>query len=438
MKRANSIATIVPGSFGAVQPVAVSPSFRLRWFADGELRCKGPSCGKPLPAGFYGKNKRTFYCGNNCVYRFSLSQRKPVKCTFCKRLFVKTGTAHTKPFCSPAHFHQWRNLQTDQKKAGRFTKLLHEYVDEIGPRQYAPGTLRGIRCTLVAFFDFMNRSNIRTLNSVGPKVISRFLNEVSKRRPKSFGKLSGHLRFFFDWLIVEERRSKPNPVIARIHCGRVSLRLPRPFNTAELSIIWLILNAQSNVALRLAVAISQEAALRISEVANLRIEDVDLASQQAFVRLPNKTKREHYVPFHNRTKHLLEEWLAVRGERDFDYLLVGVSGKPMSSATLRNHLNRLMKDAVPGWCFHRLRHVAASTLHRGGADGTTVKKTFGWRSSAVMEGYTEVLSQEIREGYDRAFKVQDEHLEGSTTTRSMGEFFANIGDSAETAVKTGL
>jgi hypothetical protein len=51
--------------------------------------------------------------------------------------------------------------------------------------------------------------------------------------------------------------------------------------------------------------------------------------------------------------------------------------------------------------------------------------TFGWKSPAVMEGYTEVRSAQLRESYDRAFSAQEEHSAGSVTTRSMGEFFAN-------------
>jgi len=436
VKTINSTTITIPQPPKAALPLHESPSCRLRWFTEGELSCKGPGCGKPLPAGFYGKGKRVFYCCNNCQYRFNLTQRKPIKCTFCGNLFVKKGTAPTTPFCSTSHWQKWRNLQLDQKKAGRFTNLLHEFIEEIAPRHYAPGTLNSIRCNLAALFDFMNRSKIRSLNSVGPKVISRFLAEIGKRR-KSPGKLSGNLRFFFDWLIVEERRKLPNPVIPMIHSARASKRLPRPFNTTELATIWRILDSQPNVALRFAVAIGQEAGLRIGEVANLRMEDVDLTRQEVFVRLPNKVSLTRYVPFHLKTKHHLEEWLVARGEREFDFLLVGVSGKPMGSFTLRNHLNKLMKKAIPGWCFHRLRHVAASTLRRGGADGTSIQKTFGWRSPAVMEGYTEVLPQQLRESYDRAFQAQENNSAGSTTTHSMEDFFSNKGDAAISPVNTG-
>ena len=403
----------------------VSPSARLRWFAEGELCCKGPGCASVLPAGFYGNRKVAYYCCGNCQYRFGLSLRQPIKCTFCGQLFVKKGKAPTKPFCSAKHFHQWRQQQLDREKAGRFTALLHEYIDEVAPRNYAASSLNAIRCDLAAFFDFLNRSKIRSLNSVEPKIVSAFLADLAKRRPKSAGSLAGQLRLFFDWLIFEGRRKKANPVISSIHSGRAPKRLPRPFSSSDLDIIWGILEGQPNVALRLAVALGQESALRIGEVANIRLEDVDLYRQEIFVRLPNKTGSEHVVPFHSKTKQYIQEWLVVRGKRDFDFLFVGPSGRPMSSATLRNLLNKLFKVAIPRWCFHRLRHVAASTLHRGGADGTTVMNTFGWKSPAVMEGYTEVRSAQLRESYDRAFSAQEEHSAGSVTTRSMGEFFAN-------------
>jgi integrase/recombinase XerD len=408
----------------ATEPPA-SPSARYHWCAEGELKCKGPGCGKPMPAGYYGRGKISYYCSSNCQYRFYLSQRKPVRCTFCKRLFVKIGKAPTRPFCSVGHFQLWRNQQLDRKKAGRFTKLLHEYIDEAAPRNYAKSSLNAIRCDVAAFFDFLNRSKIRSLNSVGPKTISAFLTDLSKRRPKSAGSLAGTLRVFFDWLIFEGRRTKPNPVISKIHSRRVSKRLPRPFSSADLATIWNLLQSQPNAALRLAVALGQEAGLRISEVANLRVEDVDPVRQQAFVRLPNKVRTERWVPFHSKTKSCLEAWLAVRGDRPFDFLLVGPSGLAMSSATLRILLNRLLKPAVKNWSFHRLRHVASSTLYRHGVDGLGIMRTLGWHSAAAMEGYTELLPEQIRESYDRAQQAEEKQLPGSTKSLSLDEFFVN-------------
>lgn len=401
-----------------------NPPPRKRWFVEGELVCRNPGCGKPMPAGYYSTAKVKYECDLSCRYRYILSRRKPVRCTFCKRPFVKKGTQHTSPFCCPDHYYQWRKKQHDVTRAGRFARLLNEYIDEIAPKRYAPTSINTMRCNLLALFEFLNKSNIRSLNSVGPQIISRFLSSLAGRRPKSVGRFASHLRCLFDWLILSGRRTKANPVILSLHSSKPVRRLPRPFNSSELAMIWKVLDKQTNPALRLAVALGQEAGLRISEVANLRVAEIDPVCQQVFVRLPNKVQRERVVPFHEKTKKYLSEWLAVRGNRGHDRLLAGPSGKPMASFTLRRMLDELLKPVISDWCFHRLRHVASTTMFNAGADGTMVMRTFGWQSAAVWQGYTEVSKSDLRESYDRAFQIQEGKLPGSTVTRSLDEFFA--------------
>ena len=241
------------------------PSPRRRFFKAGELTCVGPGCGKPMPEGYYGRGKRRYICSSQCYNRFYLSKRPPVHCTFCGEKFQKKHTQRSKPFCSMQHFYAWRRQQTDEKKVGAFAPLLRDFMADCIPRFLARGSFNDVRCNLAAFFLFLRRKRIKSLESVTPRVISSFLADLQKTRKKSAGRVVGNIRLFFDWQIINGKRKSLNPVIPRFHTRNTVTRLPRPYEPADLQLIRLLVLESGDPVLQLAIAIGEESGLRISE-----------------------------------------------------------------------------------------------------------------------------------------------------------------------------
>jgi integrase/recombinase XerD len=372
------------------------PSPRRRFFKNGELKCVGPGCGRPMPEGYYGDAKRTFICSSQCYNEFYLARRPQVRCTYCKKLFTKRHTQRSMPFCKMEHFYAWRRQQTDEKKVGAFAPMLQDFMADCVPRFLAPSSFNDVRCNLAAFFHFLRHKRIRSLDSVNPRVISSFLADLKKTRKKSAGKVVGNIRLFFDWLIINGKRKTANPVIPKFHTQTQVTRLPRPYEAKELQLIRSLIEATGDLRLQLAIAIGEESGLRISEVCNLRISDVDLEKQQLFVRLPNKTNTERFAPFHTRTKNALVAWLDQRPAADHDFLLTGTGNIPLRKHTLRLRLNRLLcgPGKLDKFSYHRLRHTAASKVYPS-MDPLGVMTTFGWKSEKVMAGYTRLLPESL-------------------------------------------
>lgn len=400
---------------------------RTRWIAEGELSCSGPGCGKPIPAGYYGTTKRIYVCCHNCNYKYNLTHRKKTRCDYCHKLFVKTGNHSRMSFCCRDHLYAYRREHTDAR-VGRFAPVFREFLQDYATRYYSESTFNTTRCNLARFLEFLVKSGIRSLESVKPRTISAFLEALRAEGLRWISRPLGCVRLFFDWLIFTERRKSVNPIIPKIHGQRRAKRLPRPYSTSELGVIWGALDEQDDIALKVAVSLGEQAALRIGEVCNVRVQDVSVEAQEVFVRLPNKTNTERVVPFHDRTKQLLIQWLAIRGEHDHDFLFTTPNGTPLYKYTLRKKLNKLLcgPGKLEKFSFHRLRHRAATAMRRAGADTTSVMRTFGWRNPAVAQGYMEVLPDEIRTAYDRAMSTAEE-LEHSPKAKvqSLSEFFSN-------------
>ena len=340
------------------------PSPRRRFFKEGELACVGPGCGKPMPEGYYGDTKRRFICSMQCLNEFYISQRPPVRCTFCGKKFQKRHTQRSLPFCKEDHFYAWRRQQTDEKKVGAFAPLLREFMADCIPRFLAHSSYNDVRCNLAAFFSFLRRKRIKSLESVTPRVISSFLADLQKTRKKSAGRVVGNIRLLFDWQIVNGKRKSLNPVIPKFHTRTTVTRLPRPYESADLQLIRSLVQESGDPVLQLAIAIGEESGLRISETCNLRIPDVDLEKQQFFIQLPTKTRVERFAPFHNRTRDALIGWLAKRPTANHDFLFTGTNDIPLRKHTLRLRLNRLLcgPGKLKQFSYHRLRHNAASRV----------------------------------------------------------------------------
>jgi integrase/recombinase XerD len=397
-----------------------------RWIAEGELKCSGPGCGKPIPAGYYGSSKTIYLCCHNCQYKYNLLHREKVRCVFCKKMYVPTNTGINARFCSKEHFAEYRRAETD-RRAGRFAKVFAEFMEAYGIRYYSPGTQSTTRNNLIPFLEFLNNLKIRSLNSVTPRTITAYQASLQKRGLKAVDRQMGTVKLFFDWLTYEDRR-KASPVITKLHLQRRGKRLPRPFTPEELKLIWQVLEANGDLNLMVAVSLGEHSALRIGEACNVRISDLNLdQGQEVLIRLPVKTQQEHVVPISDRTKQLVIQLLAQRGQYDHDFLLTTPNGIPMSKFNLRKRLNRLLcgPGKLAKFSFHRLRHRAATAMHRAGADTTTVMRTFGWRNPSVAQNYIEVLPAEIRESYDRATSGTAERERPESKLVSMEEFFAS-------------
>jgi integrase len=179
-----------------------------------------------------------------------------------------------------------------------------------------------------------------------------------------------------------------------IYHRRCKKSVPRPYSAEEMALAWTLLDGRGNARVRFAVAITQEAGLRLGEICGLRVQDIDVVAQRCFLREPNKTTRDRYGFFGSKTKQCLE---ALLNERDpglcHDALLYNVLKKPcrapkliaeISRTLCKTHRGRLVNETgFDRWTMHRLRHTWACNLVSGGADMKTVITNGGWKLTGL-------------------------------------------------------
>jgi integrase/recombinase XerC len=310
---------------------------------------------------------------------------------------------------------------------GRYQCVFTEYLNGFANGHYRK--VDAVRQYLCRFFRYLNENEVTSLNAVTPNTITDYLGQIRRTAPLSAKMHLSFLKRFFNWMILTGKRKEANPV-DRFHFPPKVHRLPRPFSKDELGFTWQLLGERGVSRLRLAVAIGEEAGLRIGEVCNLRLSDICDEEQRLFVRLPNKSNRERFAYFSWKTAKFLKEWLAERNpDCGHDFLLYNEWGTPYLASVLRNTLRMVLCKSVKGntvnqtgfdeWSFHRLRHTMASNLIAAGASAVVTMGQGGWVSYNSMAGYVKVDPAMVSREYHEVQRKLSEQKQVAPRSRSL-------------------
>ena len=190
---------------------------------------------------------------------------------------------------------------------------------------------------------------------------------------------------------------------------RQEKRLPRVLDGEQVVQLIEAPQAEGPLALRdrALLEVLYSAGVRVSELAGLNQDDLDLEGGMATVR--GKGRKERLVLLGPPAIEALQQWLAVR-------LSLGPKAATQSAVFLNKNGTRLTtrsigrvvekyvrqtgvgKEISP----HSLRHTFATHLLDGGADIRAVQELLGHKSLGTTQIYTQVSMQKLRDSYDKA------------------------------------
>lgn len=145
--------------------------------------------------------------------------------------------------------------------------------------------------------------------------------------------------------------------------------------------------------------------LRLSELAGLDVDRVDLASGE--VRVWGKGSKERIVPVGASALAAIRAWLKKRAEisnADPKAMFVGRGGKRITPRAIERRLAEwavrqgLSRHVHP----HMLRHSFASHVLQSSGDLRAVQEMLGHASIASTQVYTHLDFQYLAKAYDRA------------------------------------
>jgi len=184
------------------------------------------------------------------------------------------------------------------------------------------------------------------------------------------------IRTFYNWR--EETFDLPNPM-GKIKAPRLGKLILPSLNREQVD---HLLNMVNSVRDKAIIAMFTESGLRLSELVNIRLEDIDWQDQT--VRVMGKGRKEALAPLGTMSQRYLKEWLRENRSNG------NIWG--MNQWGIISMLRRLKSSTGLPCNPHTFRRTFACLLRKSGLDVMTIKDLGRWESLEMVQRYTRSIS----------------------------------------------
>ncbi|MQF85597.1 MAG: tyrosine recombinase [SAR202 cluster bacterium] len=235
-------------------------------------------------------------------------------------------------------------------------------------------------------------------------LVRKFISELRKNTSKtSIRRIISNIGTYFEYLIEQEKIEKN--FFSEISAPKIGKKLPSVATTDEIDEMIRCIDKNKNLGKRdhAIIEFIYSAGLRVSEVNNLNIQDIDLNQNQAVIF--GKGSKYRSVIFSESTSKILKDYLEIRdNSKKEKAFFLSNSGVRISIRSIQHIVKKYISLAGlnPKYHTHTLRHSFATHLLDGGADLRVVQELLGHTSPKTTEIYTHISVEKSRDVYTNA------------------------------------
>jgi integrase/recombinase XerD len=215
------------------------------------------------------------------------------------------------------------------------------------------------------------------------------------------------IRNFYEYLAREHGYIN---ITADLHPPKIPKRLPKALSIENID-LFLKINRVDRFALRDRALLELLYATggRVSEIINLKLDDLLFAESYTAVKLTGKGGKQRVVPIGKYAQEAVNKYLlSSRNEilkvKSSKYLFLNARGGALTRQSAWNIVIAQAKEAgiTEEISPHSLRHSFATHLLDGGADIRVVQELLGHSSVTTTQIYTLITIDKLRESYATA------------------------------------
>ena len=281
-------------------------------------------------------------------------------------------------------------MERTAESVGQITTLSTSWRRHLRAANLSEKTVRTYMESVDLFGRFLSEAGMPTdVASIRREHVEAFIEHLlSLWKPATASNRYRALQQFFKWA-VDEGEITDN-AMARMRPPKLPEHLPPVLSDAELK---LLLEAcqgthfedRRDTAL---VRLLLDTGARVSEVANLRVEDLDLDDGE--VTIIGKGRRERHIYIGTKAVKALDRYLRVRSAHpyaDDPWLWLGQKGHVTDSGVRQMLERRGIEAGIGPVNPHRFRHTFAHQWLTSGGNESDLMRLTGWRTRAMVTRY---------------------------------------------------
>jgi len=282
--------------------------------------------------------------------------------------------------------------------------LINHFVEYLLiDKKYSENTIKSYQNDLKKYQNFFKNKNIEMINEENIKEYLKYL-KTENNEAKTISHNISTLRSFYKFLLIEKKINK-NPM-EWIEIPKIKKSLPKTLSFEEINkLLDIKLNDKYSYRNKAMLELMYSSGLRVSELVNVKIHDID--SESCIIRVMGKGSKERIVPLGDYAIKYIDIYLKeyrnklIKKEYN-DYLFLNNHGKKMTRQGFFKIIKNLAKQQKIKVEFspHTLRHSFATHLLDGGADLRSIQEMLGHSDISTTQIYTHVSKELLKENYN--------------------------------------
>lgn len=259
--------------------------------------------------------------------------------------------------------------------------------------RFSPATVHAYKIALSQFFSSCHKN----VEDVEPKDIRGWMAEMARAglKPRSLQIKLSALKSFYHYL-MEENKLKQNPAL-KVKTPKKQDSLPYYLDKKQLALLQEL--TKDNPRERAIVETLYTTGVRISELLNIRLEDVKWDSRQIWIR-NGKGNKERFVLFTYECAERLKNYLEHR-KGNSHYLFSSQRGGAISRCLVEYHFRKYTKSLGFRVTPHTMRHTFAAHLAVKGMDFSFIQELLGHANINSTRIYTRLMNDARKKQYDQ-------------------------------------
>lgn len=286
--------------------------------------------------------------------------------------------------------------------------VINDFISYISKKNYSVNTYTSYINDLYYFYIFIKKD----LTKVTFEDIKDYLEHLNlnKKKTSSIRRKISSLKSFYKFLYKNNYINKKDYPLTKIAYPKMEKKLPKfIYYNDLLEIINESSKDKDGVRDRLIIEMLYATGVRVSELINIKINDIDFNNRRIIVL--GKGNKERIVYYGEYAEEVLKEYMKTHERKNHNYLFVNSKGGKLTDRGVRYIIDNIMSKlsvkthVTP----HVLRHTFATDMLNNGCDIKVVQELLGHSSLKATEIYTHVTNEHLKKVYYECFPRRDKN-----------------------------